>query len=102
MPISLTTPSPISPRKRQLLADVQTKTKQLTLYADLIVGAALASSGKGGLWLTAAKLANEAATQGATASVEEKATDWLATDQPDDAFDRRPLHWPAARSRSGW
>ena len=35
-------------KKRQVLADVQAKTKQLTLYADLIVGAALASSGKGG------------------------------------------------------
>ena len=81
-------------KKRQLLTHVQAKTKQLTLYADLIAGAALASSGKGGLWLTAAKLANEAATQGAVASAEEKAKDWLATDQPDDAFDHRPLHWP--------
>ena len=81
-------------KKRQLLADVQTKTKQLTLYADLIVGAALASSGKGGLWLTAANLANDAATQGAVAAAEDKAQGWLATDQPDGAFDREPLHWP--------
>jgi len=81
-------------KKRHLLADVQAKTKQLTLYADLITGAALASAGKGGLWLTAAKLANEAATQGAVAAAEEKAQDWLATDQPDGAFDRNPLHWP--------
>ena len=81
-------------KKRQVLADVQAKTKQLTLYADLIVGAALASSGKGGLWLTAAKLANEAATQDAVEAAEEKAKDWLATDQPDGAFDRQPLHWP--------
>ena len=28
-------------KKRQVLADVQAKTQQLTLYADLIVGAAL-------------------------------------------------------------
>jgi Eco57I restriction-modification methylase/MmeI, target recognition domain len=81
-------------KKRQLLADVQAKTKQLTLYADLIVGAALASSGKGGLWLTAAVLANEAATQGTLAEAEEQAKNWLATDQPDGALDRCPLHWP--------
>ncbi len=81
-------------KKRQLLADVQAKTKQLTLYADLIVGAALASSGKGGLWLTAANLANEAATQGAVGAAEEQANDWLAADQPDGGFNRHPLHWP--------
>lgn len=81
-------------KKRQLLADAQAKTKQLTLYADLTAGASLASSGKGGLWLAAAKLANEAAIQSAVAAAEEKAQDWLATDQPDGAFDRHPLHWP--------
>jgi hypothetical protein len=81
-------------KKRQVLADVQAKTKQLTLYADLIAGAALASSGKGGPWLTAANLANEAATQGATEEAEEKAKDWLATNRRDGAFDRHPLHWP--------
>jgi len=81
-------------KKRQLLADVQAKTKQLTLYANLITGAALASSGKGGLWLTAANLANEAATQDAVAAADEEVKDWLATDQPDGAFDRHPLHWP--------
>ena len=81
-------------KKRQVLADVQAKTKDLTLYANLIVGAALASSGKGGLWLTAAKLANEAATRDAVEAAEEKAKGWLATDQPEGAFDRQPLHWP--------
>jgi len=81
-------------KKRQLLAETQTKTKQLALYADLIVGAALASSGKGGLWLTAAKLANESATQGAIEEAEEKAQVWLSTGQPDGAFSRHPLHWP--------
>ena len=81
-------------KKRQLLADIQAKTQQLTLYADLIVGAALASSGQGDPWLTAAKIANEAATQGAVAAAEEQAKEWLATDRPDGAFDRNPLHWP--------
>ena len=81
-------------KKRQLLAEVQIKTQQLTLYADLIAGAALASSGKGGLWLTAAKLANEAATQGKIEVAAEKAKGWLATGQPEGTFDRNPLHWP--------
>ncbi len=80
-------------KKRQVLADVHAKTEQLALYADLIAGASLASSGKGGLWLTAAKIANEAAIQGAVAAAEEKAKDWLATNQPDGAFGREPLHW---------
>ena len=81
-------------KKRQVLADVQAKTQQLTLYADLIIGAALASSGKDGLWLTAANVAHEAATKDAGKSAELQAEDWLATDQPDGALDRRPLHWP--------
>ena len=81
-------------KKRHLLADVQAKIKQLTLYADLIAGAALASTGKGGLWLAAANLANEAATQGAVEEAKEWAQEWLATDQPDGAFDRHPLHLP--------
>ena len=81
-------------KKRQLLTEVQAKTKQLSLYADLIVGATLASSGKGGLWLTAAKLANEAAAQGAVKEADKQAEKWLSTGQPDGAFDRDPLHWP--------
>jgi hypothetical protein len=81
-------------KKRQLLADVQAKTQQLTLYADLIVGAALASSGKGGLWITAAKLAHDAATQCTVGETEEQVGAWLSTDQPDGAFNRHPLHWP--------
>ena len=28
------------------------------------------------------------------AEAENKAKQWLATDQPDGAFDRKPLHWP--------
>jgi len=66
-------------KKRQVLSYVQAKTQQLNLYADLIVGAALASSGKGGLWLTAAKLANEAAIKDAVEPAEEQAKKWLAT-----------------------
>ena len=91
---SPTTPSPTSPRNARSWPTSRRRPSDLTRYADLIVGAALASSGKGGLWLTAAKLANEAATEGAVEEAEEQAKKWLATDQPDGAFDRHPLHWP--------
>lgn len=80
--------------KRQILADVQAKTEQLARFADLLVGAALAGSGQGGLWLTAARIAGEAAAQDAFGEAREQAAKWLATDQPDGAFDRQPLHWP--------
>ena len=82
-------------KKRQILAGCPREDQAaLALYADLIVGAALASSGKGGLWLTAAKIANEDATHDAAEDAQEQAEKWLATDQPDGAFNRRPLNWP--------
>ena len=102
-------------KKREILADVRDKTVELTRYANLIVGASLAASHKRGwsrdprlraeiedesqqrkqnLWLIAAKTANEAAIRDAVQAAEELARDWLATDQPDGAFDRHPLHWP--------
>jgi hypothetical protein len=45
-------------------------------------------------WLGAAKLAHDAAVDGAVTEAEYKAKQWLATDQPEGAFDRHPLHWP--------
>ena len=102
-------------KKRQILAGIRAETKELTRYANLIVGAALAGSRKSAwskdprlrgqmedeenqrkqnLWLIAAKVANEAATKGAIENAEELAADWLGTDQPDGGFDRDPLHWP--------
>jgi hypothetical protein len=102
-------------KKREILADVLAKTEELTRYANLITGAALAASRKRGraadpslrqeieyegrqhrqnLWLIAAKTANEAATRDAIEAAKEQALDWLATDQPYGAFDRHPLHWP--------
>ena len=81
-------------KKRQILADVRAKTTELTRYANLITGAALAGTQTRTLWLTAAKLANEAATQGAVEVADEQAQAWLATDQPDGTFNRDPLHWP--------
>jgi hypothetical protein len=80
-------------KKRVLLADVESKTAELRRYADLVTGAALAGGSKG-LWLEAAKLANDSAESRDLAPAIEKAKSWLATDQPDGAFDREPLHWP--------
>ena len=77
-------------KKREILAEVRSKTKDLSLYADLLAGAALVTR----RWLGAAKLAHDAAVDGAVAEAEHKAKQWLATDQPDGAFDRHPLHWP--------
>jgi hypothetical protein len=77
-------------KKREILAEVGMRTKDLSLYADLLVGAALMTN----RWLGAAKLAHDAAVDGAIAEADHKAKQWLATDQPDGAFDRRPLHWP--------
>lgn len=77
-------------KKREILAEVRSKTADLSRYADLLAGAAL----KTRRWLGAAKLAHDAAVNGAVAEAEEKAKEWLATDQPDGAFDRKPLHWP--------
>jgi hypothetical protein len=102
-------------KKRQILAGVQVKTEELTRYANLIAGAALAGSRKRAgsrgpslreqmddedtereqnLWLIAAKIANEAATRDAIEAAKDRARRWLATDQPDGAFNRHPLHWP--------
>jgi hypothetical protein len=77
-------------KKREILADVRSKTIDLQRYADLIVGAALAK----GRWVEAAKYAHDAAMNGKVTAAQEQAERWLATDQPDGAFDRRPLHWP--------
>jgi hypothetical protein len=77
-------------KKREILTEVRARTKDLSLYADLLAGAALVTR----RWLGAAKLAHDAAVDGAVAEAEHKAKQWLATDQPDGAFDRHPLHWP--------
>jgi len=80
-------------KKRVLLADVESKTAELRHYADLVTGAALAGGSKG-LWLEAAKLAGDSAESRSLTLTIEKSESWLKTDQPDGAFDRRPLHWP--------
>ena len=102
-------------KKRQILAGIRGETRELTRYANLLAGAALAGSRKRSgsrdpnlrnqmddedtrrkqnLWLIAARTAHDAATKGAVGAADELAARWLATDQPDGGFDRDPLHWP--------
>jgi hypothetical protein len=87
--------------KRRLLTEVEAKTTQARLYADLVVGAALASAGKStairdGMALQAAQVAGTASEGGQndSANARDAADRWLATDVPGAAFPRHPLHWP--------
>jgi hypothetical protein len=89
------------PTKHRLLAEVEAKTTQARLYADLVVGAALASAGKSAsaresLALQAAQVAGAASKGGrdGAASARDVARRWLATDVPGGGFPREPLHWP--------
>ncbi|MBN1172701.1 MAG: SAM-dependent DNA methyltransferase, partial [Micromonosporaceae bacterium] len=100
--------------KRELLAEAEAKTKQLRLFADLVVGAALVSSRKGpgskdpnaredieeqraagreGRFVEAARLA-DAAHAGRDAEALTRRAEWLATDHVPGSFPREPLHWP--------
>lgn len=89
------------PAKRRLLAAAEAKTAKARRYADLVVGAALSTAGKG------ARVREEAALKAAELTLSaakgepdevEKARDaarrWLATDVPGAGFPREPLHWP--------
>jgi hypothetical protein len=89
------------PEKRRLLAEAEAKTAQARLYADLVVGAALATAGKG------ARVREKAALEAAEltlsvakgepdeeAKASEAARRWLATDAPGGGLPREPLHWP--------
>jgi hypothetical protein len=89
------------PEKRRRLAEAEAKTKRARLYADLVVGAALTTAGKGvrvrdEAALEAAERALSAARGGLDAEVRaaELAGAWLAIDVPSDDFPRTPLHWP--------
>jgi hypothetical protein len=88
-------------KKRQLLKEVEAKTKQTRLFADLTVGAALANVRRGNRGLTDGSIAAADYTRrilsgsaGADSEAEGKRMDWLATDQVSGMFDRTPLHWP--------
>src|SRR5699024_5584561 len=84
-------------RKRSVLGEAELETGRARLLADLVVGAALANAGRGergmnqGL-LEAAELASRLDTAEVDARI--KAQEWLDTDRPKGAFERKPLHWP--------
>ncbi|MFI1978709.1 Eco57I restriction-modification methylase domain-containing protein [Streptomyces wedmorensis] len=92
--------------KRAILARVREKTRQASVYADLVVGAALASAGRGEKEqdrlsfeaVTAAHNVADAPEGEAEAeelrAAERLARGWLATGQPEGAFDREPVHLP--------
>lgn len=105
-------------RKRMLLEESRLHTGRLRLFADLVVGAALAGrtrrlgsrdpnaradfafekqASREGLYEEAIALAGRVAA-GEEAAAIEKARAWLATDVPPDArtagMVREPLHWP--------
>ncbi|MET9674722.1 DNA methyltransferase [Streptomyces sp. NPDC006482] len=92
--------------KRAILAFVREKTRQASVYADLVVGAALASAGRGEKEqdrlsfeaVTAAHNVADAPEGEAEAeelrTAERLARGWLATGQPEGAFDREPVHLP--------
>lgn len=87
--------------KRALLGEVDLQTSQQRLFADLIVGAALAASRKGLKNAERATLASDAeiladklAAGEGEATARERAREWLDTERPRDAFGRSPLHWP--------
>ncbi|MFI5802210.1 Eco57I restriction-modification methylase domain-containing protein [Streptomyces sp. NPDC051561] len=93
--------------KRELLESVRAKTRRAGVYADLVVGAALASAGRGEkeadrLAFEAVAAAHAVADAGGDeelagerlAEAEELARGWLATGQPVDGFEREPVHLP--------
>jgi hypothetical protein len=87
-------------KKRELLATATAKTERLRLFADLLVGAALANAKRGQSGLDtasveAARLVDKVATgQITTSETKEQREKWLATDHVAGTFDRHPLHWP--------
>src|SRR5690606_10533536 len=89
--------------KREVLSEVEQDTELARLLADLTAGTALAYAGRGATGLdTASNLAVEAARKAmsgdetAVLAVRDQLDAWLRTDQPEGAFDRRPIHWPLA------
>ncbi|MDQ0777609.1 hypothetical protein QF026_006075 [Streptomyces aurantiacus] len=95
--------------KRAILASVREKTRQAGVFADLVVGAALAGAGRGDRErdqlafeaVTAAHAVvdagdDEVVAAGELRTAEGLARGWLAVGQPEGAFDREPVHLPLA------
>ncbi|WP_030902878.1 Eco57I restriction-modification methylase domain-containing protein [Streptomyces sp. NRRL F-5126] len=93
--------------KRAMLASVREKTRRASVFADLVVGAALAGAGRGEkeqdrlsfAAVTAAHAVADAGDDGELAAAEleragELARGWLATGKPEGAFEREPVHLP--------
>ncbi|MGW1491972.1 Eco57I restriction-modification methylase domain-containing protein [Streptomyces sp. NPDC002402] len=93
--------------KRAILASVREKTRQAGVFADLVVAAALAGAGRGEKErdqlafeaVTAAHAVadagdDEVVAVGELQRAERLAQGWLATGQPQGAFDREPVHLP--------
>ncbi|WP_017555570.1 Eco57I restriction-modification methylase domain-containing protein [Nocardiopsis baichengensis] len=84
-------------RKRKLLADAELEVTRAHLLADLTVGSALVSAGRGDreqreATLTAADLARR--LNKAEPEAKQQASEWLRTHKPGHTFKRSPLHWP--------
>lgn len=80
--------------KRRLLTEAREKTAQASLYADLVVGAALSTAGKGNKEKAERERNAQLLLTGDAEVIERNARAWLATDQPEGSFDREPVHWP--------
>jgi hypothetical protein len=81
-------------KKRASLIEVVDKTRHLRRYSNLLAGAALAGAGRRGMWLAAAKQADDAFASGREEEAVRVARAWLATGQITGTFDREPLDWP--------
>ncbi|WP_446209802.1 Eco57I restriction-modification methylase domain-containing protein [Micromonospora sp. IBSANI012] len=84
--------------KRRLLDEVRAVRQRADAYADLVVGASLASVKRGhdpvAVAETVGRLAQHLARGDETDPLTAQARSWLALDRPDGGFDREPLHWP--------
>ncbi|MBB4683729.1 Eco57I restriction-modification methylase domain-containing protein [Amycolatopsis jiangsuensis] len=101
--------------KRAALREAEEKSNRLRLFADLVVGAALAGSRKvtgsrnaqlrehfadedardrDNLVVQAKRLADQIASGAAEEKAQTRRNQWLATDLPSGSFPREPLHWP--------
>ncbi|ETK36584.1 Eco57I restriction-modification methylase domain-containing protein [Microbispora sp. ATCC PTA-5024] len=102
-------------KKRSILFEIDSETRQHRLFADLLVGASLKYAVEQGkisdreadpeigklrgfdrASLQAAHLASAVVhgEPGSWPAAEEARKEWLATDQVLGTFDRRPVHWP--------
>ncbi|SOE10635.1 hypothetical protein SAMN06272775_1662 [Streptomyces sp. 2323.1] len=94
-------------RKRAMLAASRDEARQVSVFADLVVGAALAGAGRSQAEqdqlsfesVSAAQAVTDAGDDAVAAELDLRraevlARKWLATGQPEEAFDREPVHLP--------